>query len=104
MEQEPGSSGKTVGFHYARNILSGYDFSHERASGEKTIRAKPLKAAVNNGTFKIVNGPWVTAFLDEITAFPEAAEHDDQVDATTGAFNELSGLGAKLKKKITIVV
>lgn len=104
MEQEPGSSGKTVGFHYARNILSGYNFTHERASGDKVVRAKPLKAAVNNGTLKLVRGAWLTDFLDEITAFPEAADHDDQVDGTTGAFNELSGLGAKLKKKIRIIV
>jgi predicted phage terminase large subunit-like protein len=37
---------------------------------------------------KIVQGPWVAPFLDELDGFPEGA-HDDQVDALAGAWNYL---------------
>lgn len=104
MEQEPGSSGKAVGDHYARNVVPGYDFSYERATGDKAIRAKPMKSAVKNGNFRLVIGDWITDYLDEFSAFPENTIHDDQVDSSSGAFNELSGLGSKLKSKIRIIV
>jgi predicted phage terminase large subunit-like protein len=104
MEQEPGSSGKAIGDHYARTVVPGYDFEYDRATGDKVLRAKPLKSVVNNGNLKLIRGPWITDFLDEFSAFPEAADHDDQVDATSGAFGELTGLGKKFKNKIKLVV
>jgi predicted phage terminase large subunit-like protein len=36
-----------------------------------------------------VRGKWNTDFLDELTRFP-LDKHDDQVDASSGAFNYLS--------------
>jgi predicted phage terminase large subunit-like protein len=38
---------------------------------------------------KLVAGPWITDFLDELETFPEGA-HDDQVDAASGAFQVLA--------------
>ncbi len=40
------------------------------------------------GNIKLVAGPWVAEFLNEIAEFPNA-KHDDQVDALSGAFAEL---------------
>jgi hypothetical protein len=32
----------------------------------------------------LIQGPWINNFLDEVGAFP-SGNHDDQVDAVTGA-------------------
>lgn len=104
MEQEPGSSGKSLANHFARNLFTGYDFKAEAASGDKTTRAKPLAAAVGNGLVKVVRGPFLSDFLDELSSFPESITHDDQVDACTGAFNELSGLSGKRRGRVELIV
>lgn len=92
MEQEPGASGKNTVAHYSR-LLAGFVFRGIKSTGSKVERAMPFAAQAEAGNVKLVNGPWVSAFLDEVEAFPLGA-HDDQVDAASGAFNELtSGLG-----------
>jgi predicted phage terminase large subunit-like protein len=86
MEQEPGSSGKDVIDYYARYVLTGRTFKGKRATGNKAERAAPVASAAELGNVKLVQGPWVTAFLDEAAAFP-MAPHDDMVDAVSGAFS-----------------
>lgn len=92
MEQEPGSSGLNTIDHYARRVLLGYSFRGVRATGSKVERARPVAAAAEAGNIKIVRGPWNSAFLDEITVFPNG-RHDDQVDGLTGAFAGLTLYG-----------
>jgi len=104
MEQEPGSSGKNLIDQYARYVLPGYAFGGQRATGDKLTRAKPLSAAVANGNVRLVRGSWNTDFIDEMSAFPEAQVHDDQVDAAVHAFNYCAGLGMTLRRKIEIIV
>ena len=41
------------------------------------------------GNVRIVKGSWNHEFLEELLAFP-SGEHDDQVDAMSGAFNRLA--------------
>jgi len=89
MEQEPGSSGKTVIDHYTRNVLSGWAFAGVRSTGPKEARAAPVSSQAEAGNIKLVRGPWVGAYLDELEAFPIAGVHDDQVDATSGALTDL---------------
>ena len=89
MEQEPGSSGKSIIDHYARFVLEGFNFVGVKTTGSKTDRAKPVAAACANRNLKLMSGTWAYEFLDELEAFPEAS-HDDQVDALSGAFNELT--------------
>jgi len=88
MEQEPGSSGVTLTDHYARKVLVGYVFRPDKVTGPKEVRADPVSSATEAGNLKIVNGTWVNDYLDELEAFPEGS-HDDQVDATSGAFSKL---------------
>jgi hypothetical protein len=38
----------------------------------------------------LVRGPWNKDYLDEIETFP-LGSHDDQVDASSGAFLDLTG-------------
>lgn len=104
MEQEPGSSGKALVDQYARYVVPGYDFQGIRSTGDKITRARPFAAAVANGNVRIVRGPWVSDWLDEISSFPEACDHDDQVDSAVGAFSYLAGLGLPQRKRVSIIV
>lgn len=104
MEQEPGSSGKALADQYARYVIPGYDFAAIRATGDKVTRARPFAAAVANGNVRVVRGPWLTEWLDEFSSFPEAANHDDQVDSAVGAFTFLTGLGLPQRKRAAIII
>lgn len=104
MEQEPGSSGKALADQYARYVIPGYDFAAVRATGDKVTRARPFAAAVANGNVRVVRGPWLTEWLDEFSSFPEAANHDDQVDSAVGAFTFLTGLGLPQRKRAAIII
>lgn len=89
MEQEPGSSGVGVIDSYTRRVLEGFDFRGRKSTGAKAERAKPVSSQAEAGNIKLVRGPWISAFLDELTAFPTEGVHDDQVDALSGAMAEL---------------
>jgi predicted phage terminase large subunit-like protein len=90
MEQEPGSSGVNTIDHYARKVLDGFVFKGVPSSGDKSMRAAPFASAAEAGNVKIVgNGYDVRALLDELANFPQG-DHDDQVDAISGAFEELN--------------
>lgn len=87
MEQEPGSSGKTVIAHYV-NVLRRYAFKGVPSTGAKEMRAKPFSSQVQAGNVYLVAGPWNGDYLDELEQCP-GAEHDDQMDGSSGAYNEL---------------
>ena len=104
MEQEPGSSGKALIDQYARYVVPGWDLQGIRSSGDKETRARPFAAAVANGNVRLVRGKWITDWLDEVSSFPEACTHDDQVDSAVGAFTFLTGLGLPQRRKAVIIV
>jgi len=104
MEQEPGSSGKALVDQYARYVVPGYDFMGIRSTGDKVTRARPFAASVANGNVRIVRSPWLTEWLDEFASFPEACDHDDQVDSAVGAFTHLTGLGLPQRKRASIII
>jgi predicted phage terminase large subunit-like protein len=88
MEQEPGSSGKSLVQRYAR-LLAGWPFYAERVTGDKVTRASPFSSQVEAGRVFLVRAAWNATFLDELEAFPHNASHDDQVDAASAAFDRL---------------
>src|SRR5262249_39362092 len=88
MEQEPGSSGKSLMQRYA-TVLAGRQFSAQRVTGDKVTRASPFSSQVEAGRVFLVRAPWNTAFLDELEAFPHNGSHDDQVDPASAAFDRL---------------
>lgn len=92
MEQEPGSSGVDVIDLYSRRILQGYDFRAEKVTGDKATRANGLAAAMEAGNVDLVRAHWNRDLVDELSEFPLGG-HDDQVDAMSGAFRELSRRG-----------
>lgn len=89
IEQEPGSSGKHTIASFVRR-LRGYDVRGEPSSGSKYERARPLAAQWHAGNVKMLRGPWNTPYLQEMEVFPQPAAHDDQVDASSGAFEDLT--------------
>lgn len=91
MEQEPGSSGVSQIDYYHRKVLSGYSFYGVKTTGSKAERAAPFSSACEAGLVKLVQGNWIGAYLDELEAFPMGG-HDDQVDASSGAFSQLDNL------------
>lgn len=88
MEQEPGSAGVNVISHYRRNVLPGYQFDGTRSSGSKETRAGSFATQAAGGNVYMLAGAWNRDFLDEASVFP-IGQHDDQIDATSGAFNEM---------------
>jgi predicted phage terminase large subunit-like protein len=95
MEQEPGSSGKIAVDHYARNVLCGYSFTPVVSSGSKENRAKPFSAAVENGYVHLLKGAWNNRYINELIVFPQPEFHDDQVDGSSGAYNQLVKTGSR---------
>lgn len=89
IEQEPGSSGKNTVDRYRREVLKGFACYAHKTTGSKEMRANPVSSAAEAGNVKLVRGSWINDFLDEIEIFPYGA-HDDQVDATSGAFEILT--------------
>lgn len=88
VEREPGSSGVDSIVHTIK-MLAGYSVKPDQVTGNKVVRAGPLSSYAESGNIKLVRGSWNKDFLDEITGFP-GGEHDDQVDAASGAFNKLA--------------
>jgi predicted phage terminase large subunit-like protein len=84
-EKEGGSAGAAVIAARART-LAGFDYAGVEISGSKETRCKPFRAQCEAGNVRIVRGPWNAAYIDELCRFP-AARHDDQVDASSYAFN-----------------
>jgi predicted phage terminase large subunit-like protein len=90
IEQEPGSSGVSLIASLVR-LLAGFAVQPDRVTGDKATRAMPLASQCEAGNVKLVNGPWVKEFLDELASFP-FGKNDDQVDGASGAFNALAGM------------
>jgi predicted phage terminase large subunit-like protein len=85
--QDPGGAGKFEAHHFA-GLLRGYAVSIEPEHGSKERRADPFASQCEQGTVRLVEGPWNRTFIEELCAFPNGA-HDDQVDAASAAFRAL---------------
>lgn len=94
-EQEGGSAGKTVISNNLRFLFPGFAYKGVKNTKNKYARAVPLANMADGGNVYLVAGEWNAAFLDECELFPDG-EHDDQVDAASGAFAEIA-LGARAR-------
>lgn len=93
-EQEPGSSGIDSAKESIKR-LSGYLVEGFRATGSKEVRADTFSVQVNAGNVKVLKGKWLSDYKYELAHFPNA-KHDDQVDASSGAFSMLINKKVKL--------
>lgn len=89
IEQEGAASGKIVKYHYT-HLLDGYDCRFVTVpKSSKLMRSGPFNAACERGDVRLVEGPWISDFMEELAVFPNGS-HDDQVDAAVGAYESLS--------------
>jgi predicted phage terminase large subunit-like protein len=87
-QQEPGASGVRDSLNI-QNILKGFNAKGIIDNRDKVSRALPLSYLVEQGKFNLQIGEWNNDFLSEAEGFPDISKHDDQVDALSGAFNEI---------------
>ena len=73
-------------------LLSGFVVEADPAHRDKITRAEPYKSQVMAGNVDIVDSENVRAFLDVHQSFP-FGDHDDDVDAASGAFKKLTTPG-----------
>lgn len=87
LEEEPGSAGKDVIYHYKYHVLKDYVVIADKPSGDKVTRAKTWAGLVEQGKVKFTRGDWNKKALDQIALFPPASKDTkrDIVDAISGA-------------------
>ncbi len=86
--QDPGQAGKAVVAAH-RRMLAGFDYDSVLASGEKTLQWRPFLVQAEGGDARLVQGPWNSAWLDEMSLIPYG-RFFDQADSVALAFNVLS--------------
>lgn len=89
VEAQRGDAGGVVGDLFTRDFAK-FALRLDRPTQSKELRARPLEAQIEAGNVVIVRAKWNGDYLGELRTFPHG-QHDDQVDATSGAFNHLVG-------------
>ena len=89
LPKDPGQAGVHQVLSLTR-LLAGFMIKSSPETGDKVTRARPFAAQVNVGNVALAGGGWVDAYRDELMGFPNG-KYDDQVDASSRAFMELSG-------------
>jgi predicted phage terminase large subunit-like protein len=102
IEQEPGSSGKSLVNHYQTNVLPEFQVDPVPATKSKLIRAQPFLAAAEAGKVYLLNEEladytdqedmltWHKIFTKEFEQFP-VGDQDDQIDTAAAGYVLLSG-------------
>lgn len=92
IEQEPGQSGKAQIDHYRRNVIPGFRFRGDKATGNKELRINILSGQAQAENVKLLAGRWNGAYLDEAEGYQGTyrSGHDDQLDATAGGMQQLN--------------
>lgn len=91
LAQDPGQAGKSQARHQTK-MLAGYKVRAVPVTGDKETRARPFASQVQAGNVKVVRGNWNEEFFMELESFPGGG-HDDIVDASADAFDELTSGG-----------
>lgn len=86
--QDPGQAGKEQAQSYIK-LMAGFNIQCHPVSGDKITRADPFAAQWQQGNILVLEGPWNDGYFDELEGFPDAL-HDDQVDASSDAFNKVA--------------
>lgn len=90
-EEEPGAASKRMSAQMVRR-LAGLDARPRRPEGDKISRAmgpEGFSAQAEAGNIKLVKGDWNEAWLTHMHHQPDWP-HDDTMDASVGAFNDLA--------------
>lgn len=87
--QDPGQAGVDQAQRFVA-AMDGYRVAARRETGDKVVRFGPFSSQAEHGNVRVVRGPWNAGYFGFLEAFPTNGEHDDPVDATSGAHKELS--------------
>jgi predicted phage terminase large subunit-like protein len=90
LEQEGGSSGKTVIEDYRRRVLLGFPVYALHPTGDKLLRVKAISSAAEAGNVALVQAPWNETFLQEICLLGLPGVHDDIADTLSLAHHALT--------------
>jgi predicted phage terminase large subunit-like protein len=92
--RDGGAGGAAANMFFVRQLAEqGIAARSTKMSGHsgKVQRFLPFAAMAEAGCVKIVRGPWNDTFLNELESFTGGRSgHDDQVDATSDAFNMIA--------------
>jgi predicted phage terminase large subunit-like protein len=88
IEQDPGQAG-VADVDALTKLLAGFRLHVIRPTGDKVTRAGPFSSQVEAKNVRLVRGAWNAAYVQELEEFPDGS-NDDQVDASSGAFNYLA--------------
>ncbi len=84
---EPKASGKSIVQNLRSttmlNVMEG-----PSPKDDKITRLTAKTPLIESGRLKLINGPYVTHYLDQLTTFPNSS-HDDMVDVTVNALEDL---------------
>lgn len=90
LEQEGGSGGiAQIDYIFKRREFDNRVCHVSKARGSKELRADAFASAAERGKVRLVDGPWVKAFKEQIERFPKGLI--DMVDAAAHAHNLLAG-------------
>jgi predicted phage terminase large subunit-like protein len=99
--KDPAQAGKWQ-IQYLVRQLRGYRVEGKPEHGSKLQRADPVAAQAKAGNIFLIQDKegdrWIDAFLDELQNFPNG-KHKDQVDALSGAVEDLLNLPPALGQK-----
>ena len=102
LPQDPGAAGKMEAKLHAKD-LAAFDVRIRPITKNKVTNFLPFAAAAENGNVKVVKGMWNEVYFNELENFDgEGKGKDDQVDATSIAYNELVGHSVRLPDTISI--
>lgn len=92
IEDQPGAAGKAWRRRWQRDILVGHPVDLVPPQGNKAYRAQGWASAQQHGQVFLVKAGWNAAFVREHAQFDveQKGRHDDQVDASSLAFNRLT--------------
>ncbi len=93
--QDPAQAGVDQVTSYM-HMLEGYTVYSDRETGDKYTRQEPFSARWQHGLVDVVKGPWNTPYFSIMEAYPTKGIHDDDVDASAGAYHALAGTGATI--------
>jgi predicted phage terminase large subunit-like protein len=98
--RDPGQAGVDQAESYVM-MLRGSRVSAVPQTGSKIVRADAAASQANIGRIGMLMAGWNAALIDELAAFPNG-QHDDQVDALSLAFNQMSTKISNLERWIAL--
>ena len=90
--QDPGQAGKDQS-EDMKIFLAGFILKTKRETGAKYMRWLPFSSAIQNGSCRLIEGKWNEDYIDELSLLTDSEKdysHDDQADASAGAYTELN--------------